>query len=69
MYCFILINECASPYICEIIEMYKPNKSLRYSSQCMIDIQKLITNAYRTRRFAHVAATLWYAISDDRFND
>ena len=53
-------------YICEIISIYKLRRSLRSSSQCMLDVPKIKTKKYGARQSSHAVATLWNAISDNR---
>ena len=53
------------PYICEIVEFYMPKRSLRSSSQCMLDVPTIGTNEHVARLFSYIAAISWNAISDD----
>ena len=61
-YNYETLHEFASLYIHEIIEMYKSRKSLRPSSQCILDIPKIRTNKYRARQFCNAVETSWNAI-------
>ena len=69
LYTYKALHECAPPYICELIELYVPRRSLRSSSRCMLDVPKIRTKKYRARQFSYATAILWNAISDDGLNN
>ena len=59
LYTYKALHECAAPYICELIELYVPRRSLRSRSRCMLDVPKIKTKKYGARQFSYAAAILF----------
>ena len=59
LYTYKGLNEHAPPYICDVIEIYKPAKPLRSGSQYILAVLKIRTKGYDGRKCSYAEATLW----------
>ena len=59
------INGLAPPYIAELIEQYKPSRSLRSSDKLKLKIPRTKLKSYGDRSFAYSAPQLWNQLPHD----
>ena len=53
------LYQLAPTYLTELLEQYKPERSLRSSKRLMFTVPKTSTKSYGERSFSHAASVLW----------
>jgi hypothetical protein len=64
LYTYKALNDLAPPYICELIEEYRPARTLRSAAQSLLKVPKSRTTTYGTRSFRVSAPKLWNELPD-----
>ena len=68
LYVFKSIKQDAPLYLSELINVYRPSRSLRSANNLTLVTPKVRTKTYGNRRFDHAAATLWNALPKELHN-
>lgn len=65
LYTFKALNGLAPQYICDLVEEYRPTRTLRSSTQSLLVVPSCRTATYGSRSFIVSAPTLWNSLPNE----
>ena len=63
LYAYKALNGLAPEYLCNMVELYAPDRVLRSASQNLLVVPRGKHSQYGMRTFAMAAATLWNSLN------
>lgn len=62
LFVYKALNNCAPNYLSDLFKIYSPSRSLRSQNSFLLDVPKIRTVKYGSRRFDYAAASLWNSL-------
>ena len=59
------LNNLAPPYLCELLEVYQPGRTLRSANEHKLKVPRTRLKTYGDRAFAYKAPVLWNTLPED----
>ena len=68
VFAYECFHDIAPSYLCELLSLYRPTRTLRSSSKSLFIVPPTSTKTYGERSFMHASSVLWNSLPDSMRN-